>query len=59
VNNRVKLLLLWMLLALPVVMAGGVIGKMIGRGFPALIIITMFVFVFLLVLALYFFFFQR
>jgi heat shock protein HtpX len=57
-NKRVKLLLLWMLLALPIVIAGWVTGKMIERVFPALIIITMFVFVFLLVLALYFYFFS-
>ena len=57
-NNRVKLLLLWILWALPIVMAGGVIGKMLARGFPALIIITTFVFVFLLVLGLCFYFFS-
>jgi heat shock protein HtpX len=58
-NNRVKLLLLWMLPALPIVVACGVIGWMLGRGFPTLIIIAIFVFVLLLLLlALFFFFFS-
>ena len=57
-NNRVKLLLLWMLSAPPTVIAGWVIGKMLALIIQGLIIITLSVFVVLLVLALYFYFFS-
>jgi heat shock protein HtpX len=57
-NNRVKLLLLWMLSALPIVIAGGVIGRMLALRIHWLIIIIMFVFAVVLVLALYFYFFS-
>ncbi len=56
-NDRVKLLLLWMLSALPVVIAGGIIGRMFAVRIQGLIIITGFVFAVVLVLALYFYFF--
>jgi heat shock protein HtpX len=57
-NNRVKLLLLWMLSALPIVIAGGVIGRMFALRIHWLIIITGVVFAVVLVLALYFYFFS-
>jgi heat shock protein HtpX len=51
-DNRVKLMLLWMLLALPVVIAGGAVGKMLTLRIPELIILSICVFVFLFVLVL-------
>ena len=47
-----------MLPALPIVIAGWVVGKMLGGGFQELIIITGFVFAVVLVLALLFYFFS-
>lgn len=54
-NNLKKLLLLWMVLALPIVIAGWFIGRMVVRGFPSLIILTLIGFVLLLALLFYFF----
>ncbi|HID20396.1 MAG TPA: protease HtpX [Methanophagales archaeon] len=51
-NNRVKLLLLWMLLVLPIVIVGGAIGKMLALRIFGLIMLTLSVFVLLLVLVL-------
>jgi heat shock protein HtpX len=48
-NNRVKLLLLWMLFALPIVIVGGAVGKMLALRFLGLIMLTVSVFVLLLV----------
>lgn len=51
----VKQVLQWVLFALLIVIAGWVIGMLIGGGFPALIIITIIVFVLLLALFFYLF----
>lgn len=51
-GNRVKLLLLWILFALPIVIAGGAIGKMLALSILGLIMLTICVFVLLLVLVL-------
>jgi heat shock protein HtpX len=48
-DNRVKLLLLWMLFALPMVIVGGAIGKMLGLSILGLIMLTVTVSVLLLV----------
>ena len=44
-GNRVKLLLLWILFALPIVIAGGAIGKMLALRILGLIMLTVTVFV--------------
>ena len=44
-NDRVKLLLLWVLFALPIVIAGGAIGKMLALRIFWLIMLTVTVFV--------------
>ncbi len=56
-DNHVKLLLLWILFAMPIVIVGGVVGNMLALRFFGLIMLTITVFVLLLVLvlALYFF----
>jgi heat shock protein HtpX len=48
-NTRVKLLLLWMLFALPIVIVGGAVGKMLALRIFGLIMLTVTVFVLLLV----------
>ena len=55
-TNRVKLLLLWILLALPMVMAGLLIGWMVVGMVKELMIIALIVFAILLVLACCFYF---
>ncbi len=54
-NKLVKLLLRWKLLAVLIVVAGFVIGRLLGRFIPAPIIIALFVFLFLIALFFYFF----
>jgi heat shock protein HtpX len=51
-DNRLKLLLLWIWFALPIVIAGGAIGKMLALRIFWLIMLTVTVFVLLLVLVL-------
>ena len=51
-DNRVKLLLLWMLFALPIVTVAGAVGKMLTLRIPELITLIICVFVLLLILVL-------
>ena len=48
-NNHVKLLLLWMLFALPIVIVAGAVGKMLALSIFGLIMLTVTVSVLLLV----------
>jgi len=54
-NKLVRLLLRWKLLAVLIVVAGFVIGRLLGRLIPAPIIIALFAFLFLIALFFYFF----
>lgn len=54
-NKLVRLLLRWKLLAVLIVVAGFVIGRLLARFIPAPIIIALFVFLFLIALFFYFF----
>ena len=51
-GNRVKLLLLWILFALPIVTVAGAVGKMLTLRIPELITLIICVFVLLLILVL-------
>jgi len=57
-NNRVKLLLLWILLGLPILMAGSLVGWMVVQNVQGLMIITTIVLVVFVALAVYFYYFS-
>ena len=57
-TNRAKLLLLWILMALPILMAGLLAGWLVVGGFQELMLIIVPIFAVILALALYFYFFS-